>query len=1172
MKPILLLAVVSGGVCFAQPADSHGLDIPAARPRLWWNAERLAQAQAWHASTPFTPAANDYAGQAFRYQLTGETRYARAAIDYALSLLLTDAAANADDNRGASDGARWHGENLILIYDWCYDQMTPDERQTLLDRWNLYFDRLRKKAWGGPDMPQSNYFWGYLRNELLWAIATWHENPMAPVFLEDALKTRWQDSFLPHAAGAALGGVAQEGSQYGRYILGYPVVSFITAGLMGRQPFHETAFFKSAVYALLYATTPAPTTALRNGIPSFEIFPFGDDQFFRLGRSAEAREFGDFMSAAANLWKDRPIGGHARQWLKLTGAARAPYVRAVEQEIPDGDSSTLPLDYYAPGPGVLYSRSAWGPAATLLHLQLGESNTQGGHEHRDLGNWQLWRNGRWLSRETAGYAGTDRLAGYAGAGVVEANAGPPHNVLLFNGKGMAEQRNGAPLVKRLESRPDYAYAAVDLTPVYRNDRVQWRRPERDNPVVARVEREFVFIRPLEALVIFDRVRSNGDEMPAETVTRTFLAHFEREPAPDGPGSYVGANGAQVLRVTTLLPAEPVSRVVAEGGAVGQYRLEVDAGGAEQSYFLHVLQGREDGQPNLDAQVSDTGEEYEVTLWHPTLGAARLVFRKGAETSGGGIAFSSAEMPAATEPFLDRVQRFEMSDEGPRWEGGQAVEPESAAAVAESPAASSASVALTVHGYAAGNGPADLASNAVPFKPGVLTDVRNLRLLDGGNEIPIAAKVLALWPADRSIRSVLLQFAAASDAYTLEIGTPRATPDLPLTAVTWDLPKRVFTLPPSYLCDSLIFWEQKPLGSTGFPDWDRKQVDFYRRIENPGTAACVRDDQYYDAISTTYQLYARTGELKYLVNARRWALHHRRDQIWLEGANAGRPRCSGAYLNNTRYTFPQGLVSDWLMFGDEEARRVSGLVVDNFYMRHADSWYYKAPNARGMWTEREAAFALIGILAQYEATGNDVYLNKVRDRVASLRRMQVENGRRAWVHNLYDHDPSEGCAQGDYGSSPWMSGLLLEAIVKYHKLTGDPAARESILMAVDDLMARYLATANYAGKSFIYLGCSAYGDGAPDLDNLISHAYAYAYKLTGKSDYLRVGGDLFQTSVRSGATSTHKHYDQQFRSSGLFVGYLGAPAAATPASVRGSAGDGPHAPPRRATTPGSATPR
>jgi hypothetical protein len=344
---------------------------------------------------------------------------------------------------------------------------------------------------------------------------------------------------------------------------------------------------------------------------------------------------------------------------------------------------------------------------------------------------------------------------------------------------------------------------------------------------------------------------------------------------------------------------------------------------------------------------------------------------------------------------------------------------------------------------------------------------------------------------------------------------------------------------------VIVGEQKPLGQTGFPAWDQKQLSNFTRIETVGTAACASTDQYYDSITTAYQLYARTGDMRYMAVARRWALHHRRDQIYLTGANVGHGQCPD--ITKTRYTFPQGLVEDYFMFGDLEARRVAGLIVDNFYMTHGASNYYQAPNSRGFFTEREAAFALIGVLAYYEATGNAAYLDHVRTRVASLQRMQVDNGRRAWVHNLYDHDPSEGCAPTDYGSSPWISGLLLEAIVHYHQLSNDPVARDSILMAVDDLRARDLATAGNAGESFVYLGCSVYTDGTPDLDNLIAHAYGYAYRLTGDTSYRTLGTALFNTSVVDGSAASAKHYDQQFRSSGHFPAYISGTATTLPSA-------------------------
>jgi hypothetical protein len=152
-------------------------------------------------------------------------------------------------------------------------------------------------------------------------------------------------------------------------------------------------------------------------------------------------------------------------------------------------------------------------------------------------------------------------------------------------------------------------------------------------------------------------------------------------------------------------------------------------------------------------------------------------------------------------------------------------------------------------------------------------------------------------------------------------------------------------------------------------------------------------------------------------------------------------------------------------------------------------------------------------------------------------MQIDNGYRAWVHNLHDHDPSEGCAPNEYGSSPWMTGLLLESVIKYHKLTGDLRAKESILMAVDDLRARYAATGKLEGVSLVYLLCAAHVDGKPDLDNLISHAFGYAYRLTGIDVYRTFGTTLFNTSVEHGVTSSHKHYNQQFRNSGHFPAYI-----------------------------------
>jgi len=100
-----------------------------------------------------------------------------------------------------------------------------------------------------------------------------------------------------------------------------------------------------------------------------------------------------------------------------------------------------------------------------------------------------------------------------------------------------------PMWSGSRAEPNYAYAAVDLSDAYAlND--QTRGP---NPYVSKITREFLFVRPLEALIVFDRL-----EATSASAAKTFLAHFEKAPAVDGD-SMLGIDGDQAARVTTWFP-------------------------------------------------------------------------------------------------------------------------------------------------------------------------------------------------------------------------------------------------------------------------------------------------------------------------------------------------------------------------------------------------------------------------------------------------------------------------------------------------------------------------------------------------------------------------------------------------------------------------------------------
>ncbi|MBL8218935.1 MAG: hypothetical protein JNL62_06885, partial [Bryobacterales bacterium] len=422
----------------------------------------------------------------------------------------------------------------------------------------------------------------------------------------------------------------------------------------------ETNYFRDAVFYMIYSTLPARTALRSTGTLYWELFPFADDERFINGGNASAASWAQFMWAMADKWRDSAVGKYARRWVNMVGSSPSRFVRALDrggQELP---FSQLALDYYAPGPGFLYGRNNWNANSTVFHLQLSQTYDEG-HGHDDMGNWQIWRNGRWLTRESTGYAQT--LAGFAGSGSVETTHPLAHNSLLVNQRGYAlGERNGRPIVKRVHSGTHFSFGAVDITPPFRNNLIQYPHPERENAEAVRVEREYLFIRPLETMLVFDRVLSATAAVP-----KTFLAHFERQPVADGPNTWLAVNGDQALRVSTLLPANPVQRVINEGGQIGLYRLESETSGSLQSYMLHVMQARDASGQNVQAQVTDNGGLYVVTLQHPTLGYARVHIAKGSNSAGGGVAYSSTAMPTTVEPLLDRIQGITMSDNGPQWE-------------------------------------------------------------------------------------------------------------------------------------------------------------------------------------------------------------------------------------------------------------------------------------------------------------------------------------------------------------------------------------------------------------------------------------------------------------------------------------------------------------------------
>jgi hypothetical protein len=659
------IVVRSGGA-----GPTFGMTIPTAHPRLWFDAARLSRARTWLAAHPFSPnSSEDYWGGYAENAMLGllnnnSTGACTAAINWAMGDGLSQMTVTGGV---ACDSCRWTGEQVILVYDWCYDYFTPTQRATFTSRMNASITHWSQEPWGGAPMYGNNYYWGYLRNELEWAITSYHENQaVAEGLLAHVFTSRLANNFDPSTleGGDSRGGVPHEQFGYGATTGEYASLPFRSVALLGRDLFRETDFWRELAYAYIYATTPAPTIV--PGASTYEgqsygytLFPANDDEgFHERYYMPRSHYFPNYMMTVVDHFGATNVGRHARQYLNSYGAGGAnanlpwKYYKAVD----DGTATPLPftglpLDYFASGAGNLFTRNAWGSGAgvTNVWIQGGDFDTNTlGHQHADYGTFHIWRSaaeganvrGRYLSRETVTY--TETVTGYGGAGTAEGAGSIAHNSLLINGASVGPQYTGGDaVVERAESQPGYSYLAMKLTPPATAAQV-WRR-------------EFVFVRGLETLVVLDRLQT-----ASAGATKTFLNHCETNPVVSGDSATCTVGGSALV-MTTLLPgsAQTAYRVVDEGSAVmHQYRIEVDTTpGTAQSYILTVLQAKDAGAASLAPTATEDASSMTLRLDASTT----ITFAKGMTSAGGSVTIGGS-----TTPLRASVQRMTVSDAGPAW--------------------------------------------------------------------------------------------------------------------------------------------------------------------------------------------------------------------------------------------------------------------------------------------------------------------------------------------------------------------------------------------------------------------------------------------------------------------------------------------------------------------------
>lgn len=694
-----------------QGFTTHGFTMPVSHPRLWWTPARIAAARAWLTAHPFTPGSGNYVDIAFQHVVSGSD--CSAAVNWAASW--APSSAQVLPTASGSDDMRGTGESVLLVYDWCYDKFTAAQRTDFIDHWNLWVGNVQQQIWGGKYsgtwMSQNNYFWGNLRNELEWGIVSYGDNGVgagstADTFIDYALNTRWALGFVPttQAGGAAAGGVPLEGETYGSAIGAYMLIPTASLANMGRDLWAETPFFKSMMYWMLYWTTPSRTYVKdAGGISTFHVATVNEEDKMSSGGIFWCRAYFEdwmayFAQHAATNYAATPLAGYTRQWLSqlapVAPLARNPnatgspnyyisnYIISNDPGATATAYNSLPLDYYATGAGYGVAKTAWDSSSTQLSYFLKTPMSPiVGHAHQDWGSFSLWRAGRWVMRETAGYSNSIvGTPGVAGGASQDSGSQLAHNVPVFTNVALGLDSNslytlptvhpGLPSLNRLESNARYFYVDVDLTNAYKWDS---GHSSFNTGVVGHVERELLYLRSLETTVVLDRITTQNQTHPsaaltAEQVVTSFLTHFETNPVIEDSNHYSATNDTQLLRQTVLLPASATYRVINEGGPIGQYRLEVDSSGAAQRYQLHVLQARSSTGNDVQASVVDsnpsstTAGTFTVTL-HPVSGSDTvIVFNKGQASSGGTVNVAGT----GVINLRTDVQPISYTDNGPVW--------------------------------------------------------------------------------------------------------------------------------------------------------------------------------------------------------------------------------------------------------------------------------------------------------------------------------------------------------------------------------------------------------------------------------------------------------------------------------------------------------------------------
>jgi hypothetical protein len=435
--------------------------------------------------------------------------------------------------------------------------------------------------------------------------------------------------------------------------------------------------------------------------------------------------------------------------------------------------------------------------------------------------------------------------------------------------------------------------------------------------------------------------------------------------------------------------------------------------------------------------------------------------------------------------------------------------------------------------------------AVPLAAGALTDVANVRLLEGTTEIPAAHRALARY-GDGSVMSVQLQAdvnVTSTTTLTVEVGAAGAG-GVTMAPVESTItgsgnavrPKVWVKIPSRVLADSTVFGPLIPrtdVAGTALDAWtsicDYAHWDTAKFL----AGAADREVWLFDRATVMYRGYAITGDLSPLESA------YREASLYLGGMTIANGQTSGLAVPNAnadlKYHYSQGMALHYLMTGDDRFREAAEAVSKKI----AGMWNPTYNGADGFWTERHAGFALLA--HEWAARVSDDQAAAIGARADAAvtaylatqmapRFGQTSTTARCFAHTANAH----GEGYGGAGCSPWMSAILADALDAHARRVGGARADE-IRVALGRL-GRLIAQQGRdgTGRPVYWMGINGAANQPDDLDEHwgeSAYVVALAWASTGKTDAaLRTAADQLVSGLKArGQVGRVRSFNWQCRS-------------------------------------------